>query len=425
MDTSDLRKALREAWKKTAPRPFDPARPVIKLHEATYDDEEIAEVAECLLNIEVTMGPRVKKFEQEFAKRFGHGHAVMVNSGSSANLLAVAGMANEVTARRLKPGDEVIVPALCWSTTVWPLIQHQLVPVIVDPDPRTLNIDPAQIERAIGPKTRAIMPVPIYGNPCDMDAILAIAKKHGLEVIEDSCESLGATYKGRHVGSFGRVGTFSFYFSHHITTLEGGMVVTDDFELAETMRALRAHGWTREMDQPKKHLDANPDIHAKFLFVNLGYNLRATEPQAAMGSLQLRKLDGFIRIRDENARAWLRELAPYADLFEFVTVTPGAASSWFGFPMRVKAGAPFTARDLMAYFQARGIEMRPLNAGNIAVQPAIKRHPHRVVGELPHANAIMKNGFTFGNHQHVDPAARAYITATLRAFVAEKTGRKA
>lgn len=418
-----LRSELSRLWKEMAPPPFDPAKPVVKLHEATYDDEEIWEVLRCLLKTEVTMGPKVKKFEQEFAKRFGHGHAVMVNSGSSANLLAVAGLANEQTANRLKPGDEVIVPALCWSTTVWPLIQHQLVPVIVDPDPKTLNIDVEQAARAVGPKTRAIMPVPIYGNPCDMDAILGLAKKHDLTVIEDSCESLGATYRGKHVGSFGRAGTFSFYYSHHITTLEGGMVVTDDFELAETMRALRAHGWTREMDQPKKHLDANPDIHQKFLFVNIGYNLRATEPQAAMGSAQLRKLDGFVRIRADNAQYWLKEFAPLAEFFEFVSVTPNATSSWFGFPMRVRPGAPFSARDLMAHLQSRGIEMRPLNAGNIAVQPAIQRYPHRVVGELPHANSIMKNGFTFGNHQHVDGAARAYITETLRAFVAEKRKR--
>jgi CDP-4-dehydro-6-deoxyglucose reductase, E1 len=418
-----LRADLSQLWKEMAPPPFDPAKPVVKLHEATYDDEEIWEVVRCLLKTEVTMGPKVKKFEQEFAGRFGHKHAVMVNSGSSANLLAVAGLANDVTANRLQPGDEVIVPALCWSTTVWPLIQHQLVPVIVDPDPRTLNIDVEQAARAVGPKTRAILPVPIYGNPCDMDAIGALARKHDLTIIEDSCESLGATYKGKHVGSFGRVGTFSFYYSHHITTLEGGMVVTDDFELAETMRALRAHGWTREMDQPKKHLDANPDIHAKFLFVNIGYNLRATEPQAAMGSAQLRKLDRFIQIRGDNARYWLRELAPLADVFEFVEVTPDAASSWFGFPMRVKPGAPFTARELMDHLQAKGIEMRPLNAGNIAVQPAIKRYPHRVVGDLPHADAIMKNGFTFGNHQHVDAAARAYVASTLQAFVAERRGK--
>lgn len=415
-----LKRALQAAWKETGPKPFDPARPVVKLHEATYDDEEIGEVLGCLLRTEVTMGPRVRKFEQEFSRRFGHGHAVMVNSGSSANLLAVAGLANDVTAGRLQPGDEVIVPALCWSTTVWPLLQHQLVPVVVDPDPATLNLDPAQIDRAVGPRTRAIMPVPIYGNPCDMDAIGERARKHGLMVIEDSCESLGATYKGRHVGSFGRVGTFSFYYSHHITTLEGGMVVTDDFELAETMRALRAHGWTREMAEPKKHQEANPGIHPKFLFVNTGYNLRSTEPQAAMGSVQLRKLDRFIQIRADNARYWLGELAPLADVFEFVRVTPNATSSWFGFPMRVKPGAPFGQRELMSHLEARGIETRPLNAGNIAVQPALRRHPHRVVGDLPHANDIMKNGFTFGNHQHVDAAARTYIAGVVRAFVEER-----
>jgi CDP-6-deoxy-D-xylo-4-hexulose-3-dehydrase len=420
VDNSSLKKAVSAAWKKTAPKPFDPRKPVVKLHEATYDDEEIWEVLQCLLKTEVTMGPKVKKFEQEFAKRFKHGHAVMVNSGSSANLLAIAGLANEITENRLKPGDEVIVPALCWSTTVWPLLQHQLVPVIVDPDPKTLNIDLNEVAKAIGPKTRAIMPVPIYGNPCDMDALLEIAQKNNLQLIEDSCESLGATYKGRHVGSFGRVGTFSFYYSHHITTLEGGMVVTDDFELAETMRALRAHGWTREMDKPKKHLDANPEIFPKFLFVNIGYNLRATEPQAAMGSRQLRKLDRFIKVRAGNARHWLKALAPLADVFDFVSVTPNAVSSWFGFPMRVKPGAPFTQRELIEHLQSKGIEMRPLNAGNIAVQPAIKRYPHRVIGELPNANTIMKNGFTFGNHQHVDAKARDYITRTLNAFVESK-----
>jgi CDP-6-deoxy-D-xylo-4-hexulose-3-dehydrase len=424
VDTALLKAAVEAAWKEKAPKPFDPARPVVKLHEATYDAEEIWEFLQCLLATEVTMGPRVKRFEQDFAKRFGHGHAVMVNSGSSANLLAVAGLANHATTGRLKPGDEVIVPALCWSTTVWPLIQHQLVPVIVDADPRTLNIDPTEVQKAIGPRTRAIMPVPIYGNPCDMDALLAIAKKHDLTIIEDSCESLGATYQGRHVGSFGRVGTFSFYYSHHITTLEGGMVVTDDFELAETMRALRAHGWVREMDQPKKYLDTYPEIHPKFLFVNLGYNLRATEPQGAMGSLQLRKLDRFIKVRRDNAEHWLRVLAPLGDLFEFVAVTPKASSSWFGFPMHVKPGAPFTSGDLMSYLQARGIEMRPLNAGNIAAQPAIRPYPHRVVGDLARVNQIWKNGFTFGNHQHVDPGARDYITATLSTFVAERRGRK-
>lgn len=423
MDTAALKSLVEAAWAEKAPKAFDPAKPVVKLHEATYDAEEVFEFLQCLLGTEVTMGPKVKCFEQEFAKRFGHGHAVMVNSGSSANLLAVAGIANQAVTGHLKPGDEVVVPALCWSTTVWPLLQHQLVPVIVDADPKTLNIDPAEVAKAIGPRTRAIMPVPIYGNPCDMDTLTAIARKHNLTMIEDSCESLGATYQGKHVGSFGRVGTFSFYYSHHITTLEGGMVVTDDFELAETMRALRAHGWVREMDQPQKYLDAHAEIDPKFLFVNIGYNLRATEPQGAMGSLQLKKLDRFVRIRTDNAEHWLKVLAPMKDLFDFVSVTPNAASSWFGFPMVVKPGAPFSVRDLMDYMRSRGIEMRPLNAGNIAGQPAIKPYPHRVVGNLPRVNYIWKNGFTFGNHQHVDASARDYITATLTAFVTERRGR--
>lgn len=425
MDTAALKSLVDAAWKEKGPKPFDPAKPVVKLHEATYDAEEVFEFLQCLLGTEVTMGPKVKRFEQEFAKRFGHGHAVMVNSGSSANLLAIAGVANHYVKDALKPGDEVIVPALCWSTTVWPLIQHGLVPVIVDCDPKTLNLDLNEVQKAVGPKTRAVMPVPIYGNPCDMDGLMAIAKKHGLTVIEDSCESLGATYKGKHVGSFGRVGTFSFYYSHHITTLEGGMVVTDDFELAEQLRSLRAHGWVREMDQPKKYLETYADIDPKFLFVNIGYNLRATEPQGAMGSLQLKKLDRFIQVRADNAEHWIKVLAPLKDLFDFVSVTPGAKSSWFGFPMVIRPGAPFTVRELFAHMRSKDIEMRPLNAGNIAGQPAIKPYPHRVVGDLPKVNYIWKHGFTFGNHQHVDPRARDYITATLNAFVAEKRGKKA
>ncbi len=420
---NSVEKAIRTAWKKLAPKPFDPKKPVVKLHEATYGAEEIAAVADCLLNIEVTMGPRVRKFEGEFSKKYGHAHAVMCNSGSSANLLAIAALANPVTKDRLKPGDEVIVPALCWSTTVWPLIQMQLVPVIVDIDIETLNVDLNEVERAISPRTRALMIVPIYGNPCDMDGVLDLCKRRNLHLIEDSCESLGATYKGRHVGSFGRIGQFSFYYSHHITTLEGGMVVTDDAGLAETLRVLRAHGWVREMQDPREPIAAHPDIDPKFLFVNLGYNLRATEPQGAMGSLQLKKLEKFIRIRRDNA-AWFRKaLAPHDEFFGHVTEQKNGRSSWFGYPMRVKKGAPFTQRDVIAFLRTRGLEMRPLNAGNIAGQPAMKLYEHRVVGDLPRANEVWRSGFTFGNHQHVDRKAREYIVEQVNEFVRRHRGR--
>jgi CDP-6-deoxy-D-xylo-4-hexulose-3-dehydrase len=416
-----LRRSVSAEWRRNAPKPFDPKRPSVKLHEATYGDAEIAAFLDCLLRTEVTMGPRVRRFEEEFARKFGHAHAVMVNSGSSANLLAVSALSNPLVRDAWKPGDEVIVPALCWSTTVWPLIQHGLVPVVVDADPETLNLDPNEVERAIGPKTRGIMPVHIYGNPCDMDALMPIVRKRGLVLLEDTCESLGASWRGKAAGSFGRAGTFSFYYSHHITTLEGGMVVTDDHDLAEALRVLRAHGWVREMKDPKRHLAENPEIHPKFLFVNLGYNLRPTEPQGAMGSIQLRKLDRFIRIRTANRRYWEKDLADLATLFQFQKETPGGTSSWFGNPMRVRAGAPFEARDVMAFLGSRGIETRPLNAGNIAAQPALRHFPHRVVGDLRHASAIMRDGFTWGNHQHVDARARRYVADTLREFVAKRS----
>jgi len=423
VELSELKNAVDAAWAGLKPKPFDPARPVVKLHEATYDADEIWEFLNCLLRTEVTMGAKVRRFEGEFGQKLGYGHSVMVNSGSSANLLAVSALTNPLVDRHLRPGDEVIVPALCWSTTVWPLIQHQLVPVVVDADPRTLNIDVAQVAQAIGPKTRAIMPVHIYGNPCDMDGLMDLVRKYDLTLIEDSCESLGATYRGKSVGSFGRVGTFSFYYSHHITTLEGGMVVTDDFQVAEALRVLRAHGWVREMAEPQKHLAANPEIHPKFLFVNLGYNLRATEPQGAMGSLQLTKLDRFIDIRTSNAEFWKKDFASLGDCFQIQETTPHSKHSWFGFPMRMKPGLPFSRKEFFTYLQERGIEMRPLNAGNIAAQPALKHFPHRIVGNLAHANAIMKDGFTFGNHQHVDDAARRYISSVVKDFVAASRKR--
>ena len=221
---------------------FDPDNPIVRLHEPTFGADEIFAATETLLSTWVTMGRQVRAFEGAFADAHDFAEGVMNNSGSSANLLAIAALANPATQDGLKPGDEVIVSALSWSTTVWPLIQLGLVPVIVDIDSDTLNIDPGEIERAIGPKTRAIMPVHVYGNPCDMDALGDICHRHDLALIEDCCEALGASYKGIPVGGFGRVATFSFYFSHHMTTIEGGICTTNDPALAEMVRILRSHG---------------------------------------------------------------------------------------------------------------------------------------------------------------------------------------
>ncbi|HVA12776.1 MAG TPA: aminotransferase class I/II-fold pyridoxal phosphate-dependent enzyme [Stellaceae bacterium] len=396
---------------------FKPEKPVVRLHEPTFSGEEINAALECMLTTHVTMGAKVKTFERQFADKYGFKHGIMVNSGSSANLLAIAALANPQTKDSLKPGDEVIVPALSWSTTVWPLVQSGLVPVIVDIDPKTLNIDPGEIERAIGPKTRAVMIVPVYGNPCDMDAITDICRRRSLTLIEDCCEALGAAYDGKPLGKFGRVGTFSFYYSHHMTTLEGGICVTDDFDYAETMRILRAHGWIREVEDKARWTRQFPEIHERFLFVNLGYNLRATELQGAMGSVQLPKLDGYIKRRRENAASLRRSLAQYGEVLDFQEETPKGFHTWFGFAVTVRPDAPFKTSELTAALEAAHIETRPIICGNIARQPAMKLFPHRVEGDLKHASAVMDRSFSFGIHQDVDVAARDYIAAQFRAFL--------
>jgi CDP-4-dehydro-6-deoxyglucose reductase, E1 len=399
---------------------FDPHNPVVRLHEPTFGAEEINAALECLLTTQVTMGDKVRGFERAFCEHHGWHHGVMNNSGSSANLLAIAALANHATEDGLRPGDEVIVPALSWSTTVWPLIQLGLKPVIVDIDPASFNIDPAQIERAIGPKTRGVMIVPVYGNPCDMDAITAICRTQVLTLIEDCCEALGAYYGGVPVGKFGRVGTFSFYYSHHMTTLEGGITVTDDFALAELMRILRAHGWTREVEDKHRWHDRYPDFDKRFLFVNLGYNLRPTELAGAMGLVQLPKLAQFVRTRRNNAFWFSSRLSRFEEFFAFQREVPKGESSWFGFPLVLKEAAPFTVADLTAFLNAAGIETRPIICGNIARQPALQAFDHRVVGTLDNANRIMERAFSFGNHQAIDESARDYIADCIEAFLKER-----
>lgn len=413
----EIRRAIDEyARLELAPR-FDPENPRVRLHEATFGSEEIWEAVDSLLSTRVTLGEKVRRFEAEFARRVRCPHAVMVNSGSSANLLALSALSNPVTAGRLGEGDEVIVPALSWSTSVWPIIQCGLVPVLVDIDPRTWNLDPARAAEAIGARTRAILAVHVYGNPCDMASLCELAGRHDLLLIEDACEAQGASFGDRGVGSFGRVATFSFYFSHHMTTLEGGMCITPDGELAELLRILRAHGWVRETANPRKYTEEYPQIDPRFLFVNVGYNLRPTELQGGFGLRQLEKVEEFVARRTENARSWREALAPWRDLLEPQAETPGGVHSWFGFPLAVRDAAPFDAGALRRFLEERGIETRPIIAGNMARQPALRLHRHRVAGDLEHADWIMRSGLAFGNHQAIGPQARDYVTSVIREFL--------
>ncbi len=396
---------------------FDPKNPVVRLHEPTFGTEEIFAATQQMLSTQVTMGKKVKAFEQQYCDAFGFTHANMNNSGSSANLLAVAAMCNPVTKDRLKAGDEVIVPALSWATTVWPIIQHGLVPVIVDCDPKTFNFDLNKLAAAITPKTRAIMLVHVYGNPADMDGVMSLVRKHNLWLIVDSCESMGAYFDGKAVGSFGQFGTFSFYFSHHITTLEGGITVTNDFDLAETMRVQRAHGWSREAEEHQKYVKQYPDIDPRFIFVNIGYNLRPTEVQAAMGAVQLPKLAGFIDNRRKTYDDYRKGLAKYGDFFEFQDEQQKGKSTWFGFAVIETESAPFGVKDITAFLQGKHIETRPVIAGNIARHPVMKMHEHRVAGSLAASDRIMQRGFAIGCHHGVGKAAREYVLSQFDAFM--------
>ena len=376
----------------------------IKLHEPTFDEEEVAAAVAVLRSKNVTQGEKVKEFEKAF---WLQGHAVACNSGSSANLMAISALK---AAGRLKDGDEVIVSALSWSTTVFPLIQHNLVPVIVDCEPDTLNMDMKQADKAMSAKTRAIMPVHVYGNPCDMTALYNLSIFYDLVVIEDCCESMGAEYDGVPVGTNADVATFSFYFSHHITTLEGGMVVTKNPGTADMLRIQRSHGWLRDSDR-----EVPDGMDRKFCFVELGYNFRLTEVQAAIGLCQLPKLDDIIVRRRAAHSAYVKALShiPY---LRFQKETENGKSSCFGFSIMLDA-APFTVKELRHYLESRGIETRPIICGNIARQPVMNKYEHRVFGDLRNATDVMVNGFSIGVHQDVMQSDVEYVAESMNEFV--------
>jgi len=412
-----LENAIKNCWDDNESNEFNIDNPVVRLHEPTFNADEIIAFTNQMLTTRVTMGEKVKEFEKKYCNKYSYGHGVSNNSGSSANLLMLSVLTSKLTKDNLKKGDEIILPALTWSTTVWPVIQMGLVPVYVDCDLNTFNMDSNKIEDAISEKTRAIFSVPIYGNPCEMDDILSICKKHNLMLIEDCCESMGAKFKDKYVGSFGRIASFSFYYSHHITTLEGGICVTNDHDLAEMMRIVRAHGWVRQVENREKWTNLYKDFDPKFLFVNDGYNLRITEPQAAMGLLQIDKIDGFIKSRQNNAKKYFAELESLSDFFSFQITTKNAENTHFGFPMILKNNDFFTRNEICEFLNKNGIETRPIIAGNLARQPANDLFEHRVSGKLNNSDHIMDNGFSVGVHQSLSGDAINYVTGKIKEFI--------
>ena len=387
-------------------KPFIPGETKIPLNIPTYGPEEVLEALDSLLSGWVTCGKKVERFEKLWREYLDVHQAIMVNSGSSANLLALAALR---AMGKLQEGDEVITPAVTWATTVFPIAQVGAVPVLVDVDLDTYNISPEAVERAITSRTKAIMPVHLLGNPCEMGPLLQIASNHGLLVIEDACEAHGAEWRDYKVGSLSDVATFSFFFSHHISTIEGGMVVGALTELADICRSIRSHGWIRDMSTRERTTREYPNIDPRFLFLHAGYNFRPTEIQGAFGIHQLPRLEGFIQHRRENAAYWGRELAEFGAYIQLQEERAGTRHAWFAYPILVRHNAPFTRNDLQDFLEAKGVETRPIEAGNMAVQPAMKHINHRVVGSLTNAQYIHDHAFFFGNHAGIGLIEREAI----------------
>ena len=398
---------------------FVPRQTPIPLSLPSFGWEEVSEAVESMLSTHVTMGEKVKRFEIMFADYIGVKHAIMVNSGSSANLLALSVLTNLVTQNRIQPAEEIITPAITWATTVFPIINSGAVPVLVDVDLETFNLHPDEVEKAITDKTRAIMLVHLLGNPCNMMEIVRIAKSHNLYIIEDSCEAHGAEYESQKVGSFGNMATFSFFFSHHISTIEGGMVLTNNDQYAELTRALRVFGWIRDLKSKDKIAEAYQGIDPRFLFINAGYNFRPMEIQGAFGIHQIGKLEKYIQIRQENAQYWNENLRKYSDYLLLPQKRANTRHVWFGYPVTVKPTAPFTKEELIRFLEEKKVETRPIMAGNIDEQPCMRLFHYRKTGDLPNARFIMRNSFFFGNHHGIGQQEREAIVGYIDEFMAK------
>lgn len=388
----------------------------------TIGDDEINAAIEVLRSGRLTMGSRVKEFERKFADWTGAKHALMVNSGSSANLLAVESKLRGArrSNRRWESGDEVLVPALAWPTTVWPIAQLGLVPVLVDVDPTTLAIDLESANTMVGPRTVGMFLIHVLGQAPIMDPYLEFCSTNDIDLIEDSCESLGAHSSGTHVGNFGEMGTFSTYFSHHITTIEGGVIVTADDELIDDLRSMRAHGWVRDRSDRNQLTKKSGVEDDRFLFVTTGYNVRPNEIQAAIGLIQLERLPAMLEARTQLARKvadlvesipWLRLIG--SERFQDLEVLEKGwrSHSWMTLPFRVAKDAPLDAQKTTRILEDNGIETRTVIAGNLANHPAMSQIDHRTAESLKVADDVFHQCFMIGCH----PTARSEQIETLEA----------
>ncbi len=310
------------------------------------------------------------------------------------------------------------MPAVAWSTSLFPIAQVGCLPVLVDIDLETLNLDAEAVERAITPRTRAILAVHLLGNPCDMDALGDIARRHGMWLMEDACEAHGASVNGRRVGTFGDLSAFSFFYSHHMTSIEGGAVCGQDRAAwHDLLISMRAHGWIRGRSDHDDWVRQHPELDPRWLFVTPGYNLRPTEINAAFGRVQLSKLPGFVQQRSAIRRRVMGLLESYERFFRFQRELPGHSHAAFGFAFIVTPNAPFSRPEFQAYLESRNIQTRPIVGSNLARQPAMRHVPHRIAGKLTNADVVHRQGVMIANHHNVTISQQDYLLECIEAFV--------
>ena len=368
---------------------------IYRLSPDSFSNEDIIKGIEVLLSKKITMSEITKKFEKEFAKFIGSKYALMVNSGSSANLLATFALINPLKKNRLKKGDECLIPSLCWSTSLWPIVQAGLIPKFVDIDPLTLNISIPDLKKKISKKTKAIMGVHVLGNSTNMDELMHIVKKKKLYLIEDTCESLGSKFNKKYLGNFGNFGTFSFYYSHQITAGEGGMIICNDKNDYEIIHSLRAHGWDRGLKNKKND----------FNFINSGFNLRPLEISAAIGFNQFKRLNKFKKTRFNNRIKIINKLTnskKWKNQFSFIDPIKKLDPSWFGLPILINNRYKKNKNKFLNFLNKNGVETRPIISGNFLNQPSVKLYGLNKNKEIfSGSQNVEERGFFIGIH--VDP----------------------
>ncbi|MHB1700151.1 MAG: lipopolysaccharide biosynthesis protein RfbH [Acidobacteriaceae bacterium] len=412
---------------KFAPKTFVPGESVVPPSGKVLDAADLRNLIDASLDMWLTTGRFGTQFEKKLAKVFGVRSALLVNSGSSANLLAFSCLTSpKLGDRQIKPGDEVITVAAGFPTTVNPIIQNQCVPVFMDVTLPSFQADASQLQAALSPRTKAIMIAHTLGNPYDLDKVAAFAKENNLWLIEDSCDALGAKYKGQMVGTFGDIATVSFYPAHHITMGEGGAVLTDKpllKTLAESFRDWGRDCWCepgkdntcgKRFDWQLGDLPCGYDH--KYTYSHIGYNLKVSDMQAAIGVSQLDKLPGFIAARNANFAYLYQALKPLEEFLILPEATPESEPSWFGFPIAVRENAPFTRDQLTRELDARKIGTRLLFAGNLLRQPAYQGVKHRVVGDLKNTDFVMNNVFWIGLYPGLSHEMLDHTVGTIAAF---------